>query len=229
MCNLIIIALVMLASGALGGLVNFFLADPIDESPLSWQKHMTVGIAAAFMVPLFLNMISGDLIDKIQGTAQSPSDYSKLFVLAGFCLVAAVSSRAFIHSMSERILQQVKSANKKASEAKEDAADAKAAVAPLVEEDESDDVDALVVPSDTVDKNSNVDVEEITLKAMTNSSYSLRSISGISKETGLPKAFVNAALSSLISKGFVSQSLNSKGQLRWFATQEGRAKSSSKP
>src|SRR6185437_10161032 len=94
------IAIVMFLAGLLGGLVNFFLAETAVEKPLTWWQHTIIGVTASFMVPLFLNMISGDLIDKIIAT----SDYSKLFVLADFCLVAAVSSRAFIRSLSERVL-----------------------------------------------------------------------------------------------------------------------------
>ena len=220
MTELFNIALVMLASGILGGVVNSFLADPEEERPMEWWKHVAVGIAASFMVPLFLNMISGDLLDKIRGVDGKAPDYSKLFVLAGFCLVAAVSSRAFIRSLSERVLQEVKTANKKADQAKEDAADAKAAVAPLVEREEvSDNLVALVASNEPV-----TDADEVAvLKAMTNSSYSLRSITGLAKDSGLTKPVVNSTLSALIGKGFVSQSVSSKGQPRWFATPEGRA------
>lgn len=219
MCDLWNIALVMLAAGTLGGLVNSFLTDPTDEKPLEWWKHIAVGVAASFMVPLFLNMISGDLIDKIRGIDGKAPDYSKLFVLAGFCLVAAVSSRAFIRSLSERVLQQVKSAAKEATEAKAEAADAKAAVAPLIEvEDASDTLSALAASKEPV-----TDAEELAvLKAMTQSSYSLRSITGLAKDSKLTKAVVNSTLSSLIGKGLASQTVNSKEQPRWFPTQEGR-------
>jgi hypothetical protein len=139
MKDLCVIALVMLASGILGGLVNCFLADPAGEHPLKWWKHVAVGITASFMAPLFLNMTSIDLINKIRGVNGKMEAYSKLFVfvLAGFCLAAAVSSRAFIKSLSERVLQQVKSAEKAAIEAQAEAADAKAAVAPLIEAEDS--------------------------------------------------------------------------------------------
>lgn len=205
--------------------MNFFLTDPADEAPLSWWKHLTIGVAASFMVPLFLNMISGDLIDKIRGVAGSAPDYSKLFVLAGFCLVAAVSSRAFIRTLSERVLQQVKSANRVATEAKAVAVDAKATVGLVVEEEEiSDDLRELAAPVETIDDSIIAESETTVLKAMLESQYSLRSISGISKDTGLSKQLVNRVLSSLIAQGLVSQSLSSKGQPRWFATLEGRAK-----
>lgn len=222
--HLINIALVMLTSGILGGLVNSYLTDPADENFIAWWKHIVVGVAASFMVPLFLNMISGDLIDKIRGIDDRQPDYSKLFVLAGFCLVAAVSSRAFIRTLSERVLQEVKSAKKKAEEAKEVAADAKAAVAPFIEVEAQDEIPAFNRSVNEQEENTPTNNELTTLKAMTNSSYSLRSISGIAKDSGLSKQLVNASITSLISKGLVAQTESSTGQPRWYPTPEGRAK-----
>ena len=218
MCHLWNIAIVMLVSGTLGGIVNSFLADPADGKPLNWWKHVAIGIAAAFIVPLFLNMISGDLIDKIRGSDGRPSDYSKLFVLAGFCLVAAISSRKFIQSISDRVLQEVKAANKNAAEAKVDAAEAKAVVAPLVEDEAPDTMDALKVSSLPITAANELAI----LKAMSTSSYPLRSITGIAKDSGLSKDVVNSTLSSLIGKGLVQQGTNTNGQPRWFLSSDGR-------
>jgi len=221
-CTLKIIFVLMLTSGVLGGLVNSFLSDPSDERPLHWFKHIVVGVAASFMVPLFLNMISGDLIDKIRGSSTGQPDYSKLFVLAGFCLVAAVSSRTFIRTISDKVLQQVKEANRKADEAKVDAATAMAVVEPMVEAeadaDVTDTLDALKAsPAPVTSEN-----ESKVLKAMTRSSYSLRSITGIARDCGLSRSLVNITLSSLISKGLVQQGIGTSGQPRWFAAPEGR-------
>ncbi len=218
------IAAVMLASGVLGGLINFFITDPQDERRMKWWQHVVVGIGASFMVPLFLNMISGDLIDKIRGAGvQQPPDYSKLFVLAGFCLVAAVSSRAFIHTLSERILKEARSAKKEAREAKEQATDAKAAVAPFVEEDESSAESAVMTKSiEQLDIAALNDEERAVLHAMISGKYSMRSISGISKDASLEKSRVNAVITSLMSKGLVSQGTNLKGQPRWYPSSAGR-------
>ena len=67
---------VMVTAGALGGVVNYFLtpkadtkADPrADPEERSIAKSIVVGIAAAFLVPLFLNMISSNLTEEIRGT-----------------------------------------------------------------------------------------------------------------------------------------------------------------
>jgi hypothetical protein len=70
----------MLAAGIVGGLINSYLADSMVEKPLVWWKHIIVGIGAAFMVPVFLNMISSRLISEISGTEITSEVLSKLLV-----------------------------------------------------------------------------------------------------------------------------------------------------
>lgn len=238
---LIDIALVMLCAGSLGGIVNHFLADPKLEKPLAWWQHVAVGVVASFMVPLFLNMISADLIDKIRGTDSKAADYSKMFVLAGFCLVAAVSSRAFIRTLSENILRDfsnkleavdkkadgavVKSdvADEKASAASADASEARQAVSPLVEDDfaeeSSGEAQILGAPLSPINVSSN---EEAVLKAMAGSSFALRSMTGTAKDAGLDKQAASAAISSLLSKNLIGETVGKSGQPRWFLTKTGR-------
>jgi hypothetical protein len=217
-----LIAAVMLIAGALGGLIAFFLSDPQNEKKLAWWQQMIVGIGAAFIVPLFLNMISGDLIDKIRGTNGQNPDFSKLFVLAGFCLVAAFSSRAFIQSISEKILQAVRNADKKAEEAKEQAAEAKEVVAPLIEEETAEELISDSPMNKLAATPELSDEERSVLRTMVNGSYSIRSISGMAKDSGLEKAKVNAAITSLIVKKLVTQTRSTGGQPRWYATRLGR-------
>jgi hypothetical protein len=54
---------VLIAAGALGGVVNYFLNRKSDPEGSSIGKSITVGIGAAFLVPLFLNMISSNLTE----------------------------------------------------------------------------------------------------------------------------------------------------------------------
>jgi outer membrane murein-binding lipoprotein Lpp len=187
-------------------------------------------------------MISGDLIDKIRGVNGQNPDFSKLFVLAGFCLVAAVSSRAFIQSVSEKVLQKVRNlgnrveeaenkvekVENKAEEAKEQAAEAKEQAAELTElvvdprtEDETPEEllnDSSMTKLTATPELSND--ERAVLRTMVGNSYLLRSITGMAKDSGLEKAKVNAAITSLIAKKLVTQ--RTSGQHRWYATSLGR-------
>src|SRR5262245_59250815 len=99
------IVAVILAAGVFGGFVNFYLSKPDDIPAPSKVRSVLVGTAASFLVPLFLNMISSNLVDLIKG-----GDNSKLLILLGFCLVAAISSTSFIRTISDRVLAEAKQA-----------------------------------------------------------------------------------------------------------------------
>ena len=101
----------------LGGAVNFYLVDPATERPLKWWQHIVIGVSAALLVPVFLNMISSNLIAEIRGSMDAEGTLSKLLVLSGFCLLAAISSRTFIHSMTDRLLQQLNETKKAMTDA----------------------------------------------------------------------------------------------------------------
>mgnify|MGYP001590195545 CR=1 FL=1 len=130
-----ILIAIILIFGALGGWVSYLLneQEPTNNSAGnnsanpngnkgrwgSWIKPVIIGIAAAFLVPLFLQTISSQLL------RDGYSNYLYLLVFAGFCLVAAISSKAFITTLSDKILQVAKEAKKEAREAKNEAEQAK--------------------------------------------------------------------------------------------------------
>ncbi len=221
-------ATVMLVSGAAGGAVNFWISDHHDDKQLNCWQHLIVGIVAAFVVPLFLSMASGDLLDKILGVDGKPPDYSRLFVLAGFCLVAATSSRAFIRSVSDRVLQEARAAGQQAKEAKKESAQAVAAVAPLIEDDQTPSHPIETTePSDAAtptSKFSTLTQEELAiLKALATSRFSLRTLSGIAKDSNLPRVTVNTYLNALVTDGLVNQVENYKdGGPRYSISSSGR-------
>ena len=227
-----LVLITMFIAGCIGGLINSFLTDPKTENALPWWQHIVIGVGAAFMIPVFLNMISSKLIADIKPPPMEPSNVANLLILGGFCLVAAVSSRAFIRSLTDRVLQDVSAAKKVANEAKQEAEDAKKlavnaeGIAVLsVPSDIADDPVSLVestVSSISSPKPELAEPETKTLDAMVNGNTPMRSVSGISAHTGLPKNQINAAITALIAKELVAQSVNKEGQLRWYATPAGR-------
>jgi len=127
----IVILTTMLGAGVLGGAINTILSrslPPKDgEPPLpGLVAHIVLGVGAALIIPLFLSMISSGLVgDLAKGSELTPELFAKLLVLAGFCLLAAISSRAFLQSMTQRLLREVAEAKRIARDAKEDAAQAR--------------------------------------------------------------------------------------------------------
>lgn len=214
----------MLLSGIVGGLINSYLSDPNVEKPLAWWQHIVVGVGASFMVPVFLNTISSRLIAEIAGTELTSEVLSKLLILAGFCLLAAVSSRAFIRSMTDRLLREVAAAKKEAKEAKVQAKNAED-IADLTVEPEPLPTAATKGFMESNVEEPAVEVTETErqiLKAMVESRFSMRSISGIAKDAGLSSNTVNSHLGSMLTKALVAEGKNKEGQLRWYATALGR-------
>ena len=78
---------IMLLAGLLGGFASYHLNESDDKSTV---KSITLGIVAAMIVPVFLNMISSSLLVEAQKSVD------KLFVFLGFCVLASVFSRNFL-------------------------------------------------------------------------------------------------------------------------------------
>lgn len=101
---------IMVSAGVLGGIANYFLAERHAE--FAWRdlfKYAVLGVVAALMVPLFLNMISSNLLDLARTRPIN------LFVFAGFCLIAVIFSRRFLENLSAKLIQQVSQIRKEAA------------------------------------------------------------------------------------------------------------------
>jgi hypothetical protein len=250
--DLLVITEVMLLSGALGGLVNGFLSEAPETARLAWWKHVVIGITAAFMVPLFLAMISADLIDKIRGTAGQAGNPVLLLNLAGFCLVAAVSSRAFIGSLTERLMREVRDARAQADAATATAEQARqratdATEAALTAQSDAETAQALaraqVTEEPAVDAAEDpaprqrsgppsgaglgtppaVAQEKLVLLALTEGDVALRTVAGLAQDSRLDEATVLGVLGQLQQKAWALPLVGSDGRPRWFATAAGRA------
>ena len=66
------------------------------------------------------------------------------------------------------------------------------------------------------------EIELKVLKAMVESRFVTRSLSGVAKEAYLSKAVVQATYGALIAKGMIEQVENAEGSLRWRVTSLGR-------
>ncbi|WP_293997324.1 YEATS-associated helix-containing protein [Sphaerotilus sp.] len=249
--DLLTITGVMLAAGAVGGLVNGFLAEAPEAARLAWWQHVVIGVTAAFMVPLFLTMISADLIDKIRGTAGHGGDPALLLNLAGFCLVASVSSRAFIGSLTDRLLREVRDARAQADaatataeQARQRAADATQAA--LIAQADADTAQALAraqVAEESIDDTaggssppprsapppvstgtpSALAQETQVLQALTAGHAALRTVAGLAQDSRLGESAVLATLGHLQDKGWALPLAGTDGRPRWFATAAGKA------
>jgi DNA-binding MarR family transcriptional regulator len=216
---LILILTTIVVAGILGGFVNFLLAKPDDVPAPSKTRSVVVGVAASALVPLFLNMISSNLISDIQ-----KPDYTKLLVMFGFCLVAAISSTAFIRTLSDRVLSEAKQAKREASEAKAEVSEVHQAVQPIVDkETESDPAESSARVQETT---SSLTATELKLlSALSSGKFTLRSEGGLAKEIAVDRSEVATLLQELRSRGLVQRTHVRGGDrgTRWSITEAGRS------
>ena len=99
---MLVVFLIMIAAGVLGGIANYFLSDRQNDSVRGdWGKFLILGVIAALTVPLFLNMISSNLLEAAR---TRPVDF---FVFAGFCLIYVVASRRFFENVANKLMNQM--------------------------------------------------------------------------------------------------------------------------
>jgi hypothetical protein len=215
MCNEFWILTVLIIGGVLGGAVNRVLGKPDDTPPPSWARSILVGFAASFLVPLFLNMISSDLIKRPNGAG-----FADLLVLLGFSLVAAISSTAFIRTLSDRVLQEAKLAQREAAEAKAGVTNVQKTMQPIV--DKETESDSLADEAKPLMAESQPQTDDMMLlKALTGGRWALRSQSGLAKETGIDPVATSQHLETLLAQGMVGRTTTRNGP-RWFITEAGR-------
>jgi len=230
---------IMLLAGAVGGLINHFLIQEINpEYKFAWVKNVLVGIGASFLVPLFLNMISSNLIESIRGNDKSEGSPANYFVFAGFCLIAAISSRAFIKTISDKLLTEVKEAKAEAKAAKEEAKEAKKEasevrenVEPIIEKESEPEIDqnadedifkSSAFPESATDiEDKSDEYKKKVIDAIGTSRFTYRSASKIAKEMNLNTASCRAILGRLEQAGLVATKTSKTGSPLYYLTPEG--------
>lgn len=106
----LILILIMLVAGVLGGIVNIALRAE-ENTKKTWLMNIVAGIGASMLIPLFLRTLSSNLLSNILDEKPKPDD---LLVFGGFCLLAAISSRTFIQTLSDKILKEAREARRQA-------------------------------------------------------------------------------------------------------------------
>lgn len=196
----LLVVIVMIGGGALGGVASYLSTKISKEESRPLLKRIVLGIIAAFVVPLFLNMISSAIILDTAGW----TDY---LVFMGFCVVAGFSSKSFLSSISKRILDKVQIIEEKHDELAEE-------VDPLLARvTEPEAATELIMSEFQLD-----DSDQKVLRALNNPKYIRRSVSGIEKATGFSDVEVVDHLSNLKKEGLVNQRSGQKGDLFWLTS-----------
>jgi len=219
----LILICIIISAGIFGGMVRFFNSmDTSKEINLKELiKYVLTGIGAAILIPLFLNMISSDLIktDKIE--------ILNYFIFTGFCFIAAYLSDKFLSTIGDRILNEVNKVKSKQENTSQ-------TVELLVENDAE-------VPDSSTNENPNkIDlvfqslnkniekkdaglINEILNAFDQNGKYTFRSIKGIAKELNYPENTVGIIIHTFEDNGLIRKiRKRDDGQFLWGITSLGK-------
>ena len=247
------VILIMALAGAAGGVANWILNSGVESGSsaetgepgiastiqLGIMGYILVGIVASFTVPLFLSLAQSELLaDVVKAEA-----FADRLVFAGFCIIAAFSSRAFMSSVSSALIKEVRKVDEKASEAKATAAEAKAAVGETEErvEEIADNVGSAATigeaPATESALDSGQDIAPFDVNLLSAdekrvlhaaSRMSLRTLQGIVRDSGVSQDRIGEIIDGLIAKGLLERRRSQNtGNLRYRLTTKGVATTNS--
>ena len=201
---LILVLVIMVISGILAGLTNYFFSD--NQKPWVWQTVLArcfLGIAAALTVPLFLNIISSNLLDTAQ---KNPIN---LLVFNGICLIFAFVLCRF------KDIVFVKQPQKTDKDKKDNTI-----IIPIKTEYglETSQRDFL---REKMNRTGMSASELKILGSIAAKKHAHTSLVDLLKDPKLIDEKINETLSSLMAKGFVEQRLNKENRLLLYLTPKG--------
>lgn len=201
---LILVLGIMVISGILAGLTNYFFSE--NQKPRVLQAILgrcLLGIAAALTVPLFLNIISSNLL----ATAQK--NPINLLVFNGICLIFA-----FVLCRFKEIIFVKQS--QKTEKSKKD----NTIIIPIKTEYgfETSQREFL---RDKINRSEMSASELKILGSIANKKHAHTSLVDLLKDPELINEKINETLSSLMAKGFVEQRLSQENRLLLYLTPKG--------
>lgn len=210
--HLLIVLLIMVVAGILGGLANYYLSERQGEAGSHERaKYLTLGVIAALTVPLFLNMISSNLLEAPRTRA------ADFFVFAGFCLLYVVLSRRVVENMAGRLFGQVEQMKREIGQIKaqhqesqrEEPVEGTATVAGIPQRPE--------VSKESLSYN---DIE--ILRALSGENYIYGNLAGLTDKTGLARELVSSRLTVMKNLGVIETRISEKNVLHWSVSPRGK-------
>jgi hypothetical protein len=199
---------IMTLAGAFGGLINYFIERRDNPDKSSMVRSLVVGIGASYLVPLFLKMISSNLMDQLD------QDSGQLLVFIGFCLIAGIASSAFIRSLSDKVL-------KEASEAKRLSKQLNDAMMPILLRETEPAPEEIQLTKRVEAASFDPETSKL-LFAMASGKYAWRTVDGLRQQTGLDTLPIETHLQNLLQGCYVVTREDSQGIKRWAVTAAGR-------
>jgi len=245
-----IIIIIMAAAGILGGATNFLIlfrkekkkgkkidktVEKVDNNNVKEKKYkevwwvtflrcLSISLCASFAVPLFLNILSSDLLS----SDKNPYPVENYFIFIGFCVISAFFAKRFLedlYSKVNKLEKDTKDVKDKAEEAKEIAKEnekrgqevnknkekLKEIISKYYPKPSSENRG----PSTRLPEDKVVTDEEKIVNAILNSKYNFRTTIGIAGDTNIDESVIKEKLQLLEKEGFVEKKENSMGEDIW--------------
>jgi hypothetical protein len=192
---------IILVAGVAGGVVNHWLHG--ENLPLT--KSVGLGVAAATMVPMVLNIASSTLVQQV--VSGGAAEHHAIF--AGFCLAAAIYSTNFIKAAANKAFEgTLKVTKERAEKAESDIS--------LLFDLSREATSGPVAPALQLTDNERQILSKIRL-----GNYHFRSLAGLCETTGLRQRDAAKALCSLSERGYVG-SVKDHGETFYYQTQDAK-------
>lgn len=212
------ILFIMLCAGAAGGFANWIVSPASETNPgfrMGLAGYALVGVAAAFVVPLFLSMAQSNLLSK----AASQGAIDEKLIFAGFCIIAAFTSRNFMSSIAARLLQQVERAERTALNAEAKASEAKEVA--IEAEDQTEELRDNLSNELRIDRTGEASLPEMISAQMTGAPgdlsdkevralratglMAMRTRTGIAKDADIPMSQISEVIETLANKQLIER------------------------
>jgi hypothetical protein len=236
---------IVVGSGVFGGWTAFLSdqaqhrVNPEQANSPYLLRYIALGLSATICVPLFLSLVQSALIpkifnpDKVDGVVTTP--YSDFLIFGGICILAAISARKFLDTLSDKILRDVSQLKKKTDRIDQKAVAAEERAARAEEKAQ----DASSVSLDVLDEQAaeprlepelselgaapagpTLDLTPLEQKTLSSlMKVTFRTATGIGQNLGIPRNQIGDLLDSLASKRLVERTTSpATGGPRWKIT-----------
>lgn len=213
--------------GVLGGIANAIVSHVPGRAPTP-VRAMFLGLVAAALVPLFLNIAKSSLVTDILAMTDAWNKTGDVMIFFGVCVLAALSARPFMDSLSRKVLQIAETAQATAEIAKREAAAASATAGQAAATSElmAETVEALDVGRafDAPTESMAQDISRLpigpeqkqVLRALLGGPDK-RSVAGIARDSGLSPDAVRRGLAELQRAGFVAETRSARTGITLYA------------
>ncbi|NQW50809.1 MAG: MarR family transcriptional regulator [Rhodospirillales bacterium] len=241
MTSLLILICAIALAGAGGGWANYLLLtasrDGREQYPEA-MRFVIAGAITAFVVPLFLSLAQSALVKAVFDGWEKGTAFPDALVLIGFCVVAGFASKAFLDSVSTRILQMQRDMQRLDGKADAASKEAKAAASQALEAIElseesaeqlhppavkarlSGGLEALATSAEDERLAATLTTDELAvLRAL--SRLPQRTQTGIARDAGIARSQIAEIVEKLVAEGLAHFGASASGSLRVSLSEKG--------